>query len=172
MAQPVKHRKIENPAKRLKDIQRRYSAAFSSLRTSRLFVRCGVRAHLDPKLKGHLKHQNATVVSWTSVPIIQVYPTTRCTRSGARYWDVVHLLQTADKVNYQWSAFAARGTNEPRLANIFLASIYAPSVLQANVKGYCIVGSMTFSLPVRKTADDRGVRSVLAKNGLKVSRKK
>ena len=176
MAQPVKHRKIENPAKRLKDIQRKILRRILNLfeLPDYLFGAVSGRT-LTQNSKAHLKHQNATVVSldissyYPSVSNDKVYKVW-CEVLGCRP-SVANLLT---KLTTNCRHLPQGAPTSPALANIFLASIYAPVCLASKRQGLTVsvwVDDLFFAGEEARQMIEV-VRSVLAKNGLKVSRKK
>ncbi len=170
---PPKLRQIDNPAKQLKDIQTRIlrRALFRVVLPDYMFGAVAGRTLLK-HAEQHVPNQNTTVVR---MDISSYYPNLTCAHVYF-VWNVflgcpppiASLLTELTTSNYHLPQGAP---TSPAIANLYLASIYAPVCLASNKAGLTIttwVDDLIFSGPTARTIMNT-VRSVLASNGLRVA---
>jgi RNA-directed DNA polymerase len=174
--EPVKYRPIDNPVKQLKDIQKRILAT--------ILKRVELPAYLFGAVAGktllghaeqHIPNQGSTVVR---MDISSYYPNITCTHVYF-VWNVMlgcpppvaRLLTELTTFEYRLPQGAP---TSPAIANIFLASIYAPVCLASERAGLTIttwVDDLIFSGAEARTVMET-VRATLAANGFKMAPEK
>ena len=174
--EPVKYRPIDNPVKQLKDIQKRILTT--------ILKRVELPAYLFGAVAGktllghaerHLSNQNSTVVT---MDISSYYPNITCLHVYY-VWHVVlkcpppiaRFLTELTTFDYHLPQGAP---TSPAIANIFLASIYAPVCLASDRAGLTIstwVDDLIFSGNEARTVMEI-VRATLAAHGFKMAPEK
>jgi RNA-directed DNA polymerase len=175
-AKPPKLRQIDNPVKQLKDIQTRIlrRVLFKVLLPEYMFGAVAGRT-LTMHAKQHVPNQNTVVVR---MDISSYYPNITCTHVYF-VWNfflgcpppIASLLTELTTFNYHLPQGAP---TSPILANLLLASIYAPVCHASEIARLTIttwVDDLIFSGPSARTVMNT-VRSVLASNGLRVAPEK
>jgi RNA-directed DNA polymerase len=175
-SKPTKYRRIDNPIKQLKDIQKRI--------LTRILSGVELPAYMFGAVSGktllshaaeHVANQSSNVVS---MDISKYYPNVTC----HHIYIVWHIVLNCpppiaslltELTTYDWHLPQGAPTS-PAIANIFLASIYAPIVLASERKGLTIstwVDDLIFSGPAAREVME-SVRAILASHGFKASREK
>lgn len=175
-AKPPKFRQIENPVMQLKDIQTRIlkRILFRVLLPDYMFGAVAGRT-LTKHAERHVPNQNTTVVR---MDISSYYPNVTCAHVYF-VWNVflgcpppiASILTELTTFNYHLPQGAP---TSPALANIYLASIYAPVCLASKSAELTIttwVDDLIFSGPAARTVMNT-VRSVLASNGFRIAPEK
>jgi hypothetical protein len=175
-AQPIKYRQIDDPVKQLKSLQRRL--------LSNVLSRVDLPAYMFGAVSGrtlvghaeqHVRNQTSTVVR---MDISSYYPNITCVHVYY-VWNVVlgcpppiaRLL--TELTTFEWHLPQGAPTS-PAIANIFLASIYAPICLASEQEGLTIttwVDDLIFSGPTARAIMET-VRSTLAAYGFKIAPEK
>ena len=173
---PIKYRQIDNPGRQLKDIQKRI--------LEKILSRVDLPAYMFGAVSGktlaahaqeHVKNQASTLVR---MDISSYYPNVTCYHVYF-VWHVVlgcpppvaRLL--TELTTFQWHLPQGAPTS-PAIANIFLASIYAPVCLASEKSGLTIttwVDDLIFSGPAAREIMET-VRATLAKAGFKIAPEK
>lgn len=172
----VKYRRIDNPVKQLKDIQKRI--------LKQVLARVDLPSYMFGAVAGktlvshaeeHIKNQTSTLVR---MDISSYYPNVTC-HHVYFVWHVVlgcpppvaKLL--TELTTFDWHLPQGAPTS-PAIANILLASIYAPICLASDRAGLTIttwVDDLIFSgLAAREVMET--VRETLAANGFKIAPEK
>jgi len=175
-SKPIKYRRIDNPVKQLKDIQKRI--------LERILDHVNLPSYMFGAVAGktlvshaeeHIKNQASTLVR---MDISSYYPNVTC-HHVYFVWHVVlgcpppvaKLL--TELTTFDWHLPQGAPTS-PAIANILLASIYAPVCLASERAGLTIttwVDDLIFSgLAAREVMET--VRATLAANGFKVALEK
>jgi len=175
-AKTTKYRQIDNPVLQLKDIQTRIlrRILFRVLLPDYMFGAVGGRT-LTKHAERHVPNQSTTVVR---MDISSYYPNVTCAHVYF-VWNVflgcpppiASLLTQLTTFNYHLPQGAP---TSPALANIYLASIYAPVCLASKSAELTIttwVDDLLFSGPRARTVMNT-VRSVLASNGFRIAPEK
>ncbi len=172
----TKYRQIDNPARQLKDIQSRILRQILSKAELPSYMFGAVAGKtLVLHAQQHVKNQTATVVR---MDISSYYPNITCFHVYYVWRDVLgcppriaKLLTELTTCNWHLPQGAP---TSPAIANIFLASIYAPVCLASEQKGLTIttwVDDLIFSGNAARDVMET-VRQVLAQNGFKMAPKK
>jgi RNA-directed DNA polymerase len=175
-SEPVKYRQIDDPVKQLKDIQRRILATVLSRVELPAYMFGAVSGRtLLGHAKEHVPNQSSIVVR---MDISSYYPNITC-EHVYYVWNVVlgcpppiaRLL--TELTTFDWHLPQGAPTS-PAIANIFLASIYAPICLASEQAGLTIttwVDDLIFSGSVAHTVMET-VRATLAAHGFKMAPEK
>jgi RNA-directed DNA polymerase len=171
--QGIKYREIDNPVTQLKDIQKRILRRILSEADLPEYMFGAVAGRtLGAHAQVHVANQSSTLVK---MDISSYYPNVTCVHVYF-VWNVIlgcpppvaKLL--TELTTYEWRLPQGAPTS-PMLANILLASIYAPICLESADVGLTIstwVDDLIFSgLRAREIMEL--VRSTLAKHGFKVA---
>lgn len=174
--EPSKPRRIDNPVKQLKDIQRKilrrilddvelpeYMFGAVSGKT--------LTAHTDK----HVPNQSSTLVR---LDISSYYPNVTCDHVYFVWSVVLNCPPTVaqfltELTTFQWHLPQGAPTS-PAIANVFLASIYAPICMQGQLANLTIstwVDDLIFSGSAARSIMET-VRQILADNGFKISKAK
>lgn len=174
--EPVKYRKIDDPVRQLKDIQSRILRKILSKAELPAFMFGAVSGKtLLLHAQEHIKNQTTTVVR---MDISSYYPSITCSHVYYVWRDVLACPPRIAKLLTELTTYGQHlpqgAPTSPAIANIFLASIYAPVCLASEQKGLTIttwVDDLIFS---GKDARDvmETVRKVLAQNGFKMAPRK
>jgi hypothetical protein len=174
-AQP-KYREIDNPAEQLKIIQRRILRRILSEVDLPPYMFGAVTGKtLVEHAEQHIKNQSKTVVR---MDISSYYPNITCGHVYSVWRDVLHCPPPVARILTELTTFDFHlpqgAPTSPAIANIFLASIYAPICLASEQKDLTIttwVDDLIFSGAAARTVMGE-VRAVLASNGLKIAPRK
>jgi hypothetical protein len=173
---PIKYRQIDDPVKQLKDIQTRI--------LKKVLSRIDLPSYMFGAVSGktlvshaeqHIENQRSTVVR---MDISSYYPNVTCFHVY-RVWNVIlgcppqvaKLL--TELTTFEWHLPQGAPTS-PAIANILLASIYAPVCLASEKEGLTIttfVDDLIFSGAAAREVMET-VRATLASCGFKLARKK
>lgn len=172
----AKNRKIDNPVKQLKDIQKRILKRILSCVELPAYMFGAVSGKkLVQHAEQHIANQSSTLVH---MDISSYYP--NVTSLHVHFvWNVIlgcpppvaRIL--TELTTFEWHLPQGAPTS-PAIANVYLASIYAPVCLASEKAGLAIttwVDDLIFSgFAARKVMET--VRSTLAANGFKVAQEK
>lgn len=176
MSNPVKYRRIDNPTKQLKDIQKRVLEKILSHAELPAYMFGAVSGRtLVDHAREHVKNQASTLVR---MDISSYYPNVTC-HHVYFVWHVVlscpppvaRLL--TELTTFEWHLPQGAPTS-PAIANIFLASIYAPVCLASERSGLTIttwVDDLIFSGPAAREIMET-VRATLAAAGFRIASEK
>lgn len=175
-SKPIKYRRIDNPVKQLKDIQKRILKQVLACVDLPSYMFGAVSGKtLVGHAEQHLHNQASTLVR---MDISSYYPNVTC-HHVYFVWNVVlgcpppvaKLL--TELTTFDWHLPQGAPTS-PAIANILLASIYAPVCLASERSGLTIttwVDDLIFSgLAAREVMET--VRATLASNGFKIAPEK
>ena len=173
---PVKLRRIENPVKKLKTIQTRIlKRILSQVELPEYMYGAVAGKTLVSHADQHVKNQGSNVVC---MDISSYYPNVTCSHVYLVWHAILSCPPPVASLltgltTFDWHLPQGAPTS-PALANIYLASIYAPVCLASEEKGLTIttwVDDLIFS---GNSARDvmNTVREVLASNGFRVAPKK
>jgi RNA-directed DNA polymerase len=173
---PIKYRKIDNPVKQLKDIQKRI--------LERVLAGVELPAYMFGAVSGktlvlhaeqHLENQTSTLVR---MDISTYYPSVTCLHVYFVWNVVLGCPPPVARILTELTTFEFHlpqgAPTSPAIANIFLASIYAPICLVSKTAGLKIttwVDDLFFSGPAAQKIMET-VRATLASNGFKVAPEK
>lgn len=172
-SKPTKYRRIDNPVKQLKDIQKRILERVLSFVELPAYMFGAVSGKtLVLHAEQHIENQTSTMVH---MDISSYYPNVTCFHVYF-VWNVVlgcpppvaRLL--TELTTFEWHLPQGAPTS-PAIANILLAAIYAPVCLASEKAGLAIttwVDDLIFSGPAAREVMDT-VRATLASNGFAVS---
>lgn len=171
-----KYRQIDNPAQQLKIIQRRILRRILSEVDLPAYMFGAVAGKtLVQHAEQHVKNQSTTVVR---MDISSYYPNITCGHVYSVWRNVLGCPPPVAKLLTELTTFDFHlpqgAPTSPALANIFLASIYAPVCLACEQKDLTItawVDDLIFSGAAARTVMVK-VREVLAANGLKTAPRK
>jgi RNA-directed DNA polymerase len=174
--EPVKYRPIDNPVKQLKDIQKRILAT--------ILKRVELPAYLFGAVAGktllghaeqHIQNQSSTVVR---MDISSYYPNITCLHVYYVWHVVLHCPPATARLLTELTTFDYHlpqgAPTSPAIANIFLASIYAPVCLVSEKAGLTIttwVDDLIFSGAEARSVMET-VRATLAANDFKMAPEK
>jgi hypothetical protein len=173
LLKPIKYRRIDNPSRQLKDIQRRILRKILASVDLPAYMVGGVSGKT---LFGHAsEHVGTRASTLVRMDISSYYPSVTC-HHVYFVWNVVldcpppvaKLL--TELTTFEWHLPQGAPTSAA-LANIFLASIYAPVCLASKRAGLTIttwVDDLIFSGPSAREIMET-VRSTLAAEGFKVA---
>ena len=175
-SKPIKYRRIDNPVKQLKDIQKRILKSILydvELPTYMFGAVSGKTLFRHAEL--HIPNQASTLVH---MDISSYYPNVTCLHVYF-VWNVVlgcpppvaRIL--TELTTFEWHLPQGAPTS-PTIANILLASIYAPVCLVSKREGLTIstwIDDLIFSGPSARNVMET-VRATLAANGFKVAPQK
>jgi len=175
-SKPIKYRQIDNPVKQLKDIQKRILEQVLSSVDLPFYMFGAVSGKtLVAHAEQHVENQTSTVVR---MDVSSYYPNVTCLHVYF-VWNVVlgcpppvaRLL--TELTTFEWHLPQGAPTS-PAIANIFLASIYAPVCLSSERAGLTIttwVDDLIFSGSAAREVMET-VRATLARNGFKIAPEK
>lgn len=173
---PTKYRRIDNPVKQLKDIQKRIlKRVLSEVELPPYMFGAVSGKTLVLHAEQHIENQTSTLVR---MDISSYYPSVTCLHVYFVWNVVLGCPPTVAKILTELTTFDFHlpqgAPTSPAIANIFLASIYAPICLASEVRGLKIstwVDDLFFSgVAAEKVMET--VRATLASNGFKVAPKK
>lgn len=175
-SKPIKYRRIDNPVKQLKDIQKRILKQVLACVDLPSYMFGAVSGKtLVRHAEQHIHNQASTLVR---MDISSYYPNVTC-HHVYFVWNVVlgcpppvaSLL--TELTTFEWHLPQGAPTS-PAIANIFLASIYAPICLASEQAGLTIttwVDDLIFSGAAAREVMET-VRTTLAANGFKIAPEK
>ena len=171
-----KYRQIDNPAEQLKTIQRRILRRILSEVDLPPYMFGAVAGKtLAQHAEKHIKNQSTTVVR---MDISSYYPSITCGHVYSVWRNVLNCPPPVARILTELTTFDFHlpqgAPTSPAIANIFLASIYAPICLASEQKDLTIttwVDDLIFSGAAARTVMGE-VRAVLASNGLKIAPRK
>jgi hypothetical protein len=174
--EPVKYRSIDNPVKQLKDVQK--------LIVKNILKRVELPPYLFGAVAGktllghakqHIPNQSSTVVT---MDISSYYPNITCLHVYYVWHVVLHCPPPIARMLTELTTFDYHlpqgAPTSPAIANIFLASIYAPVCLASERAGLTIttwVDDLIFSGAEARTVMET-VRATLTANGFKMAAEK
>ena len=174
--EPTKYRKIDDPVRQLKDIQSRI--------LRQILAHAELPAYMFGAVAGktlvlhaqqHVRNQASTVVR---MDISSYYPNVTCAHVYYVWREVLHCPPRIAKLLTELTTSERHlpqgAPTSPAIANIFLASIYAPICLTCELKAVTIttwVDDLIFSGSAAREVMET-VRKVLAQNGLKMAASK
>jgi len=173
---PIKYRRIDNPVKQLKVIQTRILENILSCVDLPSYMFGAVSGKtLVLHAKEHIENQTSTLIR---LDISSYYPNVTCAHVYF-VWNVVlgcpppvaRLL--TELTTFEWHLPQGAPTS-PGIANILLASIYAPVCMvsnRANVKATTWVDDLIFSGAAAREVMET-VRATLASNGFRIAPEK
>lgn len=173
---PPKVRHIDNPVKQLKDLQRKILRRILSQAELPEYMFGAVAGKtLVQHAALHIKNQTSTVVR---MDISSYYPNITCDHVYF-VWNVVlgcppPIARLLTQITTFQFHLPQGAPTSPAIANIYLASIYAPICLLSEQKGLTIstwVDDLIFSGDDARSVME-AVRSTLASNGFKAAREK
>jgi hypothetical protein len=175
-AGPTKKRHIDNPVKQLKDLQRKILRRILRYADLPQYMFGAVAGKtLVGHAERHIKNQGSTLVR---MDISSYYPSITCMHVYFVWSEVLGCPPPIAKLLTQLTTFEFHlpqgAPTSPAIANIFLASIYAPICLLGERKGLTIttwVDDLIFSGAEARTVME-AVRAVLASNGFKAAPEK
>lgn len=175
-AGPAKTRHIDNPVKQLKDLQRKIlrRVLCGADLPEYMFGAVAGKTLVD-HAKRHLQNQGSTLVR---MDISSYYPSVTCIHVYFVWYAVLGCPPPIAKLLTQLTTFEFHlpqgAPTSPALANIYLASIYAPICLLGEQKGLTVstwVDDLIFSGPGARTVMNT-VRTILASHGFKAAPEK
>ena len=175
-SKPAKYRRIDNPTKQLKDIQKRILEKVLSCVDLPPYMFGAVSGKtLVKHAAEHVRNQALTLVR---MDISSYYPNITCRHVYTVWHDVLGCPPPIAKLlteltTFEWHLPQGAPTS-PAIANILLASIYAPVCLASKRAGLTIttwVDDLIFSGPAAREVMET-VRATLAAAGFKVAREK
>jgi RNA-directed DNA polymerase len=175
-SKPIKYRRIDNPSKQLKEIQRRILKKILSCIDLPPYMFGAVSGKtLVAHATAHVKNQTSTLVR---MDISSYYPNVTC-HHVYFVWQVVLgcpppvARMLTELTTFEWHLPQGAPTSSA-IANILLASIYAPVCLASEKAGLTIttwVDDLIFSGPAAREIMET-VRATLAAAGFKVAPEK
>ena len=173
---PTKCRQIDNPVKQLKDIQKRIlKQVLAHVDLPSYMFGAVAGKTLVSHAEQHVKNQTSTLVR---MDISSYYPNITCHQVYSVWNKVLGCPPPVAKLLTQLTTFdwhlPQGAPTSPALANIFLASIYAPVCLASNRAGLTIttwVDDLIFSGSAAREVMET-VRATLAAHGFKISPEK
>ena len=174
--EPTKYRNIDDPVRQLKDIQSRILRQILSHAELPAYMFGAVAGKtLVLHAQQHVRNQTSTVVR---MDISSYYPSVTCDHVYYVWNKVLHSPPPVAKLltkltTSDWHLPQGAPTS-PAIANIFLASIYAPVCLASEQKGLTIttwVDDLIFSGGAARDVMET-VRKILAQNGFKAASNK